>query len=75
MKEHPKKIIAPIIVVICIALYYFIGVNVLIKINIPKIVKMIALILSLIITIAFIMVLIERIKEIKQGEEDDLSKY
>jgi hypothetical protein len=75
MKEHTKKTIAPIIVVICITLYYSIGVNVLIKFNIPKIVKIIALIFSIIITIAFIMVLIERIKEIKQGEEDDLGKY
>jgi hypothetical protein len=35
----------------------------------------IALIFSIAITIVFVLVLIERIKEIKQGEEDDLGKY
>ena len=75
MNEHNKKIIAPVIVVLCITLYYFIGVNILIKFNVPNIIKIIALIFSIVITIVFIMVLIERIKEIKQGEEDDLGKY
>jgi hypothetical protein len=75
MKEHAKKIIAPVVIVTGISLYYLIGTLVLIKLNISNIIKMAAVIFSLIITIVFIMVLIERIKEIKQGEEDDLGKY
>jgi uncharacterized membrane protein (UPF0182 family) len=75
LKEHNKKIIAPVIVVICISVYIFTGVIILTRLNIPNIVKIIALVFSIIITIVFIALLIERIKEIKQGEEDDLSKY
>ena len=67
--------VAPVIVVICIVSYYFMGVNILTKLDVPNIIKIIALAFSIIITIVFILVLIERIKEIKQGEEDDLSKY
>jgi hypothetical protein len=75
MDNHGKKFIAPIIVVFGIVLYYFIGINVLLKFNVQKIIIVIVIILSIIITIILIMVLIERIKEIKQGEEDDLGKY
>jgi uncharacterized membrane protein len=75
MKEHNKKMVAPVIVVICIVSYYFMGLNILTKLDGPNIIKIIALAFSIIITIVFILVLIERIKEIKQGEEDDLSKY
>ena len=75
MKEHGKKMVAPVIVVICITLYVFTGVNVLTKLDVPNIVKIISLVFSIIITIVFVVLLFERIKEIKQGEEDDLGKY
>ena len=75
MKEHNKKIIAPVVVVVCITLYYSIGVMILTKLNIPIMLKIVVLVFSLIIAMVFISVLIERIKEIKQGEEDDLGKY
>ena len=67
--------IAPVTVVICITLYLFMEVNILTKLDLPNIVKIIALALSIIITVVFVVLLIERIKEIKQGEEDDLGKY
>jgi hypothetical protein len=70
-----KKIIPPIIVVICILLYYTIGLIILINIKFPTIIKIIAIIVSIIITVVFIIVLLERIKEIRSGEENDLSKY
>jgi hypothetical protein len=75
MKEHNKKMIAPVVVVIGLTLYYFIGINVLIRLNIPNSIKIAALVFSILITILFIVVLIERVKEIKQGEADDLGKY
>jgi uncharacterized protein (DUF983 family) len=75
MTEHNKKIIAPVVVVICIILYYCIGVHLLIQFTIPTIIKIAALVFSVFITIICIAVLIERIKEIKQGEADDLGKY
>jgi hypothetical protein len=43
--------------------------------DLPQMAKIITLIVSVVITIIFIAVLIERIKEIRSGEEDDLSKY
>jgi hypothetical protein len=46
-----------------------------IKLNVPVIIKIIAVIVSIIITVVVIKVLIERIKEINGGEEDDLGKY
>jgi hypothetical protein len=75
MKEHSKKIIAPLIVVTGLILYYFMGINVLIRLHIPNGIKIAASVFSIVITILFIVVLIERVKEIKQGEEDDLGKY
>jgi energy-converting hydrogenase Eha subunit C len=75
MNNHTKKIIAPVIIVICIALYYLGMVMVLVKMDLPLMAKIIALIVSVIITIVLLMVLIERIKEIRSGEEDDLGKY
>ena len=58
MKEHNKKMIAPVIVVICITLYYSIGVYILTKTDVPNIVKIMTLVLSIIITVVFIAVLI-----------------
>jgi membrane protein implicated in regulation of membrane protease activity len=75
MNNHTKKFIAPIVVVVCISLYYLsIGI-ILWKLDIPMLAKIIALIVSAILTIILVMVLVERIKEINKGEEDDLGKY
>jgi ABC-type multidrug transport system permease subunit len=75
MGKQLNKIIAPVIVSICLIFFYCLyGIGIII-IDVPNIFKIIILILSIIITIVTIMVLIERIKEIKGGEEDDLSKY
>ena len=75
MNTHIKKIIAPVIIMLCIIAYYFAGVNIAMRLQIPAALKIIALIFSVVITIVFIAVLVERIKEIKQGEEDDIGKY
>jgi hypothetical protein len=75
MDNHGKKMIAPIVVVLCIMLYYVIGIFVLFRFNVPNIVKITAIILSILITVVLIKVLAERVKEIKEGEEDDLGKY
>jgi divalent metal cation (Fe/Co/Zn/Cd) transporter len=70
-----NKKIAPAIVSMCLIGYYaLIGIG-LVKLNIPYIIKIIALIISIIITVIVIMVLVERLKEINGGEEDDLGKY
>jgi hypothetical protein len=75
MDSHTKKFIAPATVVVCISSgYVIIGIT-LWKFNIPMIAKTMVLIVSIIITIILVVVLIERIKEINKGEEDDLGKY
>lgn len=74
--EHWKKMAAPIIVALIVVLYY-IGIAVLI-ISIPEIpiiFRILMVVVPLILAAVMIGVLISRIKEIKGGEEDDLSKY
>lgn len=73
---HWKKMAAPIIVALIVVLYY-IGIAVLmISIQgIPIIFRILMIVVPLILAAVMIGVLISRIKEIKGGEEDDLSKY
>jgi membrane protein implicated in regulation of membrane protease activity len=75
MGKYLNKLIAPVIVVICIVAYYLIIGTILIKINIPTIFKIVGLIVSVVITIILGIAFVERIKEIRSGEEDDLGKY
>jgi len=75
MRKHLYKVIASVIVTICLIAYYCVYVIVILKLNIHNIIKTALLIVSIIITIIIIMVLFERIKEINGGEEDDLGKY
>lgn len=67
--------IAPIFIVALIMLYYVIIGIILILFEVPSLIKLIALSISIIVSIILVFVLVERIKEIKGGEEDDLSKY
>jgi uncharacterized membrane protein len=75
MEKHRNKKIAPVIVAICLIGYYITGAIILSKLNFPNMVKVIVLSVSVVITVMIIMVLVERIKEINGGEEDDLGKY
>jgi len=75
MDNHGKKMIAPVVIVLCIMLYYIAGIYVLLTTDMPNMVKVTAIIVSIAITAVLIKVLIERIQEIKKGEEDDLGKY
>lgn len=75
-KEHRKKMVAPIIIAVLFALYYiFIGVMFLWAPEIPVLVKVLMVAVPLALAGTIIYVLVERIKEIRSGEEDDLSKY
>jgi hypothetical protein len=73
--KHLKKIIAPVIVVFVIVLYYAIIGTLLFKYNVLNIIKIIALLPPVFAMGGMIYVLVERIKEINGGEEDDLGKY
>lgn len=70
-----KKIIAPIIITVIICLYYMLFAILSICFPIPFIVKVFGIIIPLFFVAVCIYVLLERIKEIRSGEEDDLSKY
>ncbi len=76
MKTKTKKMIAPVIIVTLISIYYIaIGVIFAYMNGVPMLAKIIALVVPGIITGVAVTVLVQRIKEIKKGEEDDLSKY
>ncbi|MFZ7119936.1 MAG: hypothetical protein ACOWWH_03160 [Eubacteriaceae bacterium] len=71
-----KKMIAPTFIFIFVLLYFLM---ILIPIqrdpfvNLPT--KVILTVVMVVLTVIFIKVFIERINEIKEGKEDDLSKY
>ena len=69
-----KKLIAPIVVTILVALYYIVYFGFLISL-LEGVWKYALGIISLAFSTVMIKVCIERINEIKKGEEDDLSKY
>ncbi len=73
---HFRKMIAPIIITVLIVIYYigFILACIFIE-EMPLLVKILGTVIPMILGGVCIYVLIERIKEIRSGEEDDLSKY
>ena len=71
--NHWKKMIAPIVVALVITLYY-IGIAVFF-VKIPTLIKVLMVVIPLALAVVMTGVLISRIKEIKGGEEDDLSQY
>jgi len=55
---------------------YFVSIGIAFyKFNIPNSIKLMVIVASVIVTAVIIGVLIDRLKEIKGGEEDDLGKY
>ena len=76
MNNHKKKMIAPIIITILFVLYYA-GITALFLFTdeFSILVKLFLIIIPLALAGVMIGVLISRIKEIRSGEEDDLSKY
>ncbi len=74
MNSHKKKMTAPIIITIIIVLYYVIYFGILITL-IEGIWKYLLGIIPMLLSLLMIKVCIERINEIKKGEEDDISKY
>ena len=75
MHIHTKKMIAPIIIVFLILAYYIAFGVFFVKFAAPLIFKLIGIIVPAALSAAFIWLLVQRIKEIKGGEEDDLGKY
>ena len=74
LNNHKKKLLAPIIVTIIMLLYYLVYFGFLISL-IEGIWKFALGLMPIIFTAINIYVCIDRINEIKKGEEDDISKY
>ena len=72
--KNKKKMIAPIVVTVIMLLYYALYFGVLIAF-LPTVWKYLLGIVPVAFSIVMVAVCIERIKEIKKGEEDDISKY
>ena len=66
--------IAPIVVSIIVVLYYIVYFGFLISLF-SSVWKWLLGLFPLVFSIVMIKVCVERIKEIKKGEDDDLSKY
>lgn len=74
MDPNKKKMIAPIVVTVLMILYYIVYFGFLITL-VEGIWKFALGIVPLAFSAVMIWVCIERIKEIKKGEENDLSQY
>lgn len=75
MKSHYKKMIAPTVIVVLLILYFlFIAIPALFM-DVPVIFKILGLIIPMSLIGVSIFVFVERINEIRGGQEDDLSQY
>ena len=74
MNLHNKKMIAPVIVSVLMIIYYILYFGALVML-LEGLWKYLLGILPLALSVVMVWVCIERIREIRKGEEDDLSKY
>lgn len=74
-QTHHNKMIAPIIITILFVLYYIGFFIVCVMIPMPVLCKLLFGLVPLLLAGVCIYVLMERINEIRSGEEDDLSQY
>ena len=74
MKSHKRKMVAPIVVAILMILYFVVYFGFLISL-LNGIWKIALGVIPLVLSAVMIKVCIERIREIKKGEEDDISQY
>jgi len=74
--QHRKKMAAPIIIAVLLILWYIgMAIACFCIPEIPFIFKILMAIIPAAVSGVISFVLAERIKEIRSGEEDDLSKY
>ncbi len=74
MKEYRKKLTAPILITVILVVYYVVYFGFLISL-INGIWRYALGLIPLAFSALMVKVCIERINEIKKGEEDDISKY
>lgn len=75
MKSHTRKIIAPVVITVLLVLYLASFMLTWLFNQFSLSVKLIGSLIPLALIGVSIYVLVERIKEIRSGEEDDLGKY
>lgn len=74
MKTNLKKIIAPIIIAVLLIIYFIVYFGFLITL-LNGYLKYLLGIVPVVFAAVTVYVCVERINEIRSGEEDDLSKY
>ena len=74
MDKHGKKMVAPIIATVLIIIYFIFYFTMIIT-TVEGLAKYVLGIIPLVFVFVIVKVCIDRIKEIKEGEEDDLGKY
>lgn len=74
MSDHNKKIIAPVVVTILMVIYFIFYFTMIIH-TIAGLARILLGVVPLAFIIAMIAVCVQRIKEIRSGDEDDLGKY
>lgn len=75
MTDHGRKMIAPIVITALVVIYEFVYFGVLISLVKNTALKLLLFLVPAVLAAAMIGVLVQRIKEIKGGEEDDLGQY
>ena len=75
MKKHRKKMVAPIVITIVMILYFVCYFGFLLSLMHTVLQKLLLGICPALLGIGMIYVCVERIREIRGGEEDDLSQY
>lgn len=75
MKEHRKKMAAPIIITVLTVFYYIFYFGIIITSIEPAAAKILLGIIPIVLSVVSVRVCIQRIREIKSGEEDDLYRY
>ena len=74
MSNHKKKMVAPIVITVLVVLYYCVYFGVIVHL-VGGVAAALLGIIPFALSAGMIYVCMERIREIKVGEEDDLSKY
>ncbi len=75
MKDHKKKMVAPIVVTVIMIIYFIVYFGFIASVVDSVVLKWILGIIPALFGAVMIGVCIQRIREIKGGEEDDLSQY
>ena len=75
MNDHVKKMIAPIVITVIAVAYFIVYFTVIIFSTEDFVFKMLMGIVPAVLAVLMIAVCIQRIREIREGEEDDLGKY